>query len=63
MNTPVSFPVAKLIDRYWELRREILNTPPIYFLRLKRLFREYKEVKEKLKENDKTIILSVWSLF
>ena len=38
----------KLIDRYWELRREIINTPPIYFWKLKKLFREYKEVKEKI---------------
>jgi hypothetical protein len=38
----------KLINRYWELRREIINTPPIYFLKLKRLFREYKEIKEKI---------------
>jgi hypothetical protein len=38
----------KLIDTYWELRREIINTPPIYFLKLKRLFREYKEIKEKI---------------
>jgi hypothetical protein len=44
----------KLIDRYWELKREIINTPPIYFLKLKRLFREYKEIKEKIGRKKKT---------
>jgi hypothetical protein len=38
----------KLIDRYFELRCEIINTPPIYFWKFKKLFREYKEVKEKI---------------
>ena len=37
-----------LIDRYWELRREILNTPPIYFWKLKKLFGEYEKIKNQI---------------
>jgi len=37
-----------LIDRYWELRREIISTPPIYFLKIKKLLIEYKAIKEKI---------------
>lgn len=40
----------KIIDRYWELRREIINTPPIYFWRLRKLFKEYEKIKY-IKEN------------
>jgi len=39
-----------LIDRYWELRREIINTPPIYFLRLKKLLKEYEEIRNKISQ-------------
>jgi hypothetical protein len=40
--------VDNLIDRYYELRREIINTPPIYFWKLKKLFLEYEKVKQKV---------------
>ena len=38
----------KLIDRYWELQREIFNTPPIYFWKINRLLKEFEEIKKKL---------------
>lgn len=38
--------VDNLIDRYYELRREIINTPPIYFWKLK-IFRQHETTKKR----------------
>ena len=41
-----------IIDRYYELRCEIINTPPIYIFKLKKLFREYEQVKEEMEKQE-----------
>ena len=39
-----------LLDRYYEIMREIYSTPPVYFLKINRLLAEYELIKVEMQK-------------